>query len=47
MLFGAFPGLYTDFRNEKGRVCEFLAILKRDTDANKMPIGDAKLRNVK
>ena len=31
----------------KGRVCEVLAILKGDTDANKMPMGDAKLRNVK
>ena len=31
----------------KGRVCEFLAILKGDRDANKMPMGDAKLRNVK
>ena len=31
----------------KGRVCEFLAILKGGTDANKMPMGDAKLRNVK
>ena len=27
-------------------MCEFLAILKGDTDANKMPMGDAKLRNV-
>ena len=31
----------------KERVCEFLAILKGDTGANKMPMGDAKLRNVK
>ena len=31
----------------KGRVCEVLAILKGDTDANKMLMGDAKLRNVK
>ena len=31
----------------KGRVCEFFAILKGDTDANKMPTRDAKLRNVK
>ena len=31
----------------KGQVCEFLAILKGDRDANKMPMGDAKLRNVK
>ena len=28
-------------------MCEFLAILKGDTDANKMPMRDAKLRNVK
>ena len=27
-------------------MCEFLAILKGDTDANKMPMGDAKIRNV-
>ena len=31
----------------KGRVCEFLAILKGDRNANKMPMGDAKLKNVK
>ena len=43
--FGEFPGLYTDLK-WKGRVCEFLAILKGDTDANKMPMGDAKLRIV-
>ena len=31
----------------EGRVCEFLAILKGDTDATKIPMVDAKLRNVK
>ena len=28
-------------------MCEFLAILIGDTDANKMSMGDAKLRNFK
>ena len=28
-------------------MCEFWAILEGDTDVNKMPMGDAKLRNVK
>ena len=31
----------------EGRMCEILAILKGDRNANKMPMGDAKLRNVK
>ena len=38
---------YTQTFEMEGAGVRFLAIPKGDTDANKMPMGDAKLRNVK
>ena len=37
---------YTQTFEMEGAGGEFLAILKGDTDANKMPMGDAELRHV-